>query len=164
MRNNFTIHQATISDISTIFALAKKIWYDHYTSIITVEQIDYMMTWMYSESSLTEQMTDKGHRFFIISENNIPLGFISISGSENTCFIHKFYVLTDQQRSGVGTFFFKEILKEFISPNEIRLTVNRKNFKAINFYFKMRFVIEKVEEFQIGNGYEMNDFVMVWKR
>jgi diamine N-acetyltransferase len=162
MKNNFTIRLATTSDIPTIFALAKKIWYDHYISIITIEQIDYMMQWMYSETSLTEQMNEKGHRFFIISSDDVPLGFMAISGAENNCFIHKFYVLTDQQRSGVGTFFFNEILKEFNAPKEIRLTVNRKNFKAINFYFKMGFVIEKVEEFQIGNGYEMNDFVMVW--
>jgi ribosomal protein S18 acetylase RimI-like enzyme len=48
-------------------------------------------------------------------------------------------------------------------PKTIRLTVNRQNFKSINFYFKLGFKIEKVADFDIGNGYFMNDFVMLWK-
>jgi ribosomal protein S18 acetylase RimI-like enzyme len=40
------------------------------------------------------------------------------------------------------------------------LTVNRQNFKAINFYFKNGFVIDEVADFEIGNGFVMNDFVM----
>ena len=46
----------------------------------------------------------------------------------------------------------------------VRLTVNRKNFKAINFYFKQGFIIEEVKDFDIGNNYEMNDFIMLYKR
>jgi diamine N-acetyltransferase len=47
--------------------------------------------------------------------------------------------------------------------SELRLTVNRKNFKAINFYFKNGFIIESVKDFDIGNGYLMEDFVMLRK-
>ena len=45
----------------------------------------------------------------------------------------------------------------------IRLTVNRKNHIAINYYFKNGFMIEEVKDFDIGDGYEMNDFVMLKK-
>jgi ribosomal protein S18 acetylase RimI-like enzyme len=48
------------------------------------------------------------------------------------------------------------------SAQSIRLTVNRENYKAINFYFKLGFKIEKVADFDIGQGYVMNDFVMLW--
>jgi hypothetical protein len=37
------------------------------------------------------------------------------------------------------------------------------NYKAINFYFKNGFTIEKVADFDIGDGYFMNDFVMIWE-
>jgi RimJ/RimL family protein N-acetyltransferase len=50
-----------------------------------------------------------------------------------------------------------------MQPDIIKLTVNRQNFKSINFYFKNGFKIEKVEDFDIGNGYWMNDFIMVKK-
>jgi len=45
----------------------------------------------------------------------------------------------------------------------LRLQVNRQNYKAVNFYFKMGFIIESVGDFDIGGGYFMNDFVMVRK-
>ena len=77
-------------------------------------------------------------------------------------FIHKFYVDTQTQRTGVGRAFFDFLLKEF-KPEVIRLQVNRMNYKAINFYFKNGFVIEKVADFDIGDGYFMNDFVMIWE-
>ena len=41
--------------------------------------------------------------------------------------------------------------------------VNRMNYKAVNFYFKSGFTIEKVADFDIGDGYFMNDFVMIWE-
>jgi hypothetical protein len=46
----------------------------------------------------------------------------------------------------------------------MRLTVNRQNYKSINFYFKIGFRIEKCADFPIGNGFVMNDFVMVWRK
>ena len=36
-------------------------------------------------------------------------------------------------------------------------------FRIVNFYFKNGFVIEKAEDFDIGNNYFMNDFVMVYR-
>ncbi|MBK7966419.1 MAG: hypothetical protein IPK10_14825 [Bacteroidetes bacterium] len=42
------------------------------------------------------------------------------------------------------------------------MTVNRTNLKAINFYFKKGFTIEEVKDFDIGNNYFMNDFVMLY--
>jgi hypothetical protein len=43
------------------------------------------------------------------------------------------------------------------------LTVNRKNYKAINFYFKNGFTIKEIADFDIGNGFFMNDFIMIKK-
>jgi ribosomal protein S18 acetylase RimI-like enzyme len=61
---------------------------------------------------------------------------------------------------GIGAKVFEQIL-EFVKENKkISLQVNRKNFKSINFYFKQGFTIEYVKDFEIGNGYLMEDFIM----
>jgi diamine N-acetyltransferase len=78
-------------------------------------------------------------------------------------FLHKFYVEVDEQGKGFGTKLFEHIVKELKDARSIRLTVNRKNYKAINFYFKNGFVIDEVADFDIGKGYFMNDFVMLKK-
>jgi RimJ/RimL family protein N-acetyltransferase len=63
----------------------------------------------------------------------------------------------------MGEKVYEQILALHPQIQTFRLTVNRKNFKSINFYFKLGFKIESVEDFDIGNNYFMNDFVMKWE-
>jgi len=42
----------------------------------------------------------------------------------------------------------------------ISLTVNRRNIKAINFYFKAGYVIRSAVDLAIGRGFTLNDFIM----
>lgn len=103
-------------------------------------------------------------RFFIIYNKTKAVGYFSISEKGNKqYFLHKFYIRSNTRAKGLGTAVFRKILKIF-NPKSVELTVNRQNYKAINFYFKTGFQIEKVEDFNIGNGFFMNDFVMKWKR
>ncbi len=149
-------------DLPIIQQLAEKIWRSHYTSIITAEQIDYMLGKMYSIKSLQQQMKEDGCHFILELVNKKPVGFISISEkNKDHFFIHKLYVDTSQHRSGLGKALLNEALSRCRNWKTIRLTVNRQNFKAINFYFKNGFTIEEVANFEIGNGFVMNDFVMV---
>ena len=76
-------------------------------------------------------------------------------------FIQKFYLDQTLAGKGSGTEAHNELVK-LLQPSLMRLTVNRQNFKSINFYFKNGFKIESVADFDIGNGYVMDDFVMVW--
>ena len=68
---------------------------------------------------------------------------------------------TDLQREGVGSQLFECVLSDIQAAETIELTVNRQNYKAINFYFKNGFKIKEVADFDIGNGYFMNDFIMI---
>ena len=52
--------KATKADVTLIAQLADSIWRKHYISIITMEQIEYMLNMMYSAESLTKQMNE-GH-------------------------------------------------------------------------------------------------------
>ena len=164
MQNNISFKIATAADLQIIQQLAEKIWRKHYPSIITMEQIDYMLNKMYSIESLQQQLND-GCVFILEFINENPCGFISVSKkNEGEYFIHKLYVDVEQHRNGLGKALLDEALSRFNAWQKIRLTVNRQNFKAINFYFKNGFVIEEVADFNIGNGYVMNDFVMLLKK
>jgi RimJ/RimL family protein N-acetyltransferase len=150
-------------DIALISELARIVWHQHYPAIISQTQIEYMLNLMYSGESLAAQM-QKQHLFFLVqaSENNI--GFISVNReNDNDWLLNKFYINQALASKGFGSLAF-EALKKTIDPKKITLTVNRQNFKSINFYFKNGFTIERVADFDIGNGYVMNDFVMVWQK
>lgn len=147
------------SDLGAIAAMAREIWNTHYVPMIGQEQVDYMLGKFYSHQSLTEQQS-KGHRFYLIGQEDATVGFLSVSDSgDRDYFLHKLYIYNQKANAGSGT----EVLHELIrmtNPKTLTLTVNRQNYKSINFYFKNGFKIKSVEDFDIGNGYEMNDFVM----
>ncbi len=156
--------KADLNDVGLIESLAHSIWHEYYPEIITVEQIDYMLGKMYNRESLTEQMTQKGDVFYLIQINHQPQGFISITHlGDKIYFLNKFYIQQSTAAKGKGTRAFKQLVS-IIQPESITLTVNRQNYKSINFYFKNGFTIERVADFDIGNGFVMNDFVMRWEK
>jgi ribosomal protein S18 acetylase RimI-like enzyme len=158
------VREATLQDIPLIRSMARSIWMAVYPSIISIEQIEYMLERGYSDQAIAEQMSE-GHHFLIPSLKDEPTGFLSYSHQgENRYFLHKFYIDPQQHRGGLGGRLFLYLLQREPDLKEIRLTVNRQNFKAINFYFRNGFTIEEVKDFDIGNGYVMNDFIMLYRR
>lgn len=157
-----SLKKAVLSDAVLIGSLARKIWLEHYIEVITIEQIEYMLQKMYSEDSITNQITNEGCIFYLVISDDSTVGFISVTEKEKDhWFLNKFYI--DNRGKGLGTVAFNKLL-ETINPKEVTLTVNRHNYKSINFYFKNNFIIKEVADFDIGNGFVMNDFVMLWKR
>lgn len=157
------LRPAHTEDIPRIARLAEKIWPVHYTPIIGKEQVKYMLEKMYSEKSLTQQK-EEGQQFFLCYADENELGYISISSKNGKdFFLHKFYLDTDQQGRGYGKKYFSELITLYPDLETIRLQVNRMNYKSINFYFKAGFVIEDAKDFDIGDGYFMEDYVMVYK-
>jgi ribosomal protein S18 acetylase RimI-like enzyme len=161
---NIQLQKAKSQDIPLIISLAHKIWKAYYPAIITHEQIDYMLDKFYSTSSLEEQMND-GQVFYLINSNEISVGYLSVEQQNHgDYFLNKFYIDPNEHRKNIGENSFLQLLDLLPDMNTIRLTVNRSNFKSINFYFKLGFIIEEVKDFDIGNNYFMNDFIMIYKK
>ncbi len=152
--------KATLQNVDAIAALAREIWYEHYPSIISNEQIEYMLQLMYAPSKLTEQM-QRGCVFTMAYSNNDFIGYIATEIEHNTnLFIHKFYIHKSARSSGVGEQLLNYTLANNPATTAVDLVVNRKNYKSINFYFKQGFTIIDAFDNNIGGGYYMNDFKM----
>lgn len=155
------IRKSTSKDIPLIRELTFKVWPQTYAAIISREQIEYMLEMMYSEASLLKQMNE-GCQFIIAYDNNEPVGFASCQETEPSLFkLHKIYVLNSQQGKGTGKFMIEYLLNDIRQKggSALQLQVNRHN-KARNFYEKLGFVTIQEADFDIGNGYFMNDYVM----
>jgi ribosomal protein S18 acetylase RimI-like enzyme len=157
-----SIKKAGVEDISLIRELCIKIWPQTYASIISKEQIDYMLELMYSENSLIKQITEDNCRFIFVYDDERPVGFASFGPKEPGIFkLHKIYILPDQQGKGTGRFVIDHIINTIKAENitAIQLQVNRRN-KAKDFYEKIGFSILYEFDFPIGNGYIMDDYLM----
>lgn len=163
-----SLEPITRDETTLIADLANEIWHAYYKEFISDEQIDYMLEKFYSDHSLHAQI-DEGQIFLKIIDNDSVIGFVSYSRKENTeYFIHKLYLQTLYHGRNIGTHVIKilgdRMRRESDNADiQVRLTVNRQNFKAVNFYFRNGFIIERVADFDIGSGFFMNDFVMLLK-
>lgn len=157
------IKQAAPIDIPMIQQLAQIIWPPTFANILSQPQIQYMLQWMYSEPSLSKQLKE-GCIFFIAYQQNLPIGYASWQKLNHAeAKLHKLYVLPEMQGKKVGFALLQKII-ELTQENGLQrliLNVNRYNQKAIVFYLRTGFTIEKEEDINIGNGYFMNDYVMV---
>jgi len=155
------IRNATVEDIPLIRELTFKVWPQTYASIISAEQIDYMLGMMYSPSSLEKQMNE-GCQFLLCYDDKDPVGFASFQHIGNGAYkLHKIYVLTSQQGKGTGKFMIDHIIST-IKKNDavsLELQVNINN-KAKRFYERLGFAEADRINLDIGNGYFMNDFIM----
>jgi len=120
-----------------------------------------MLEYMYSASSLKKQM-ENGSQFIFVYEDNEPVGYAAyFHKGDNIYKLDKIYVLPSQQGKGTGRFVIDYIVSDIkeIGATALQLQVHRKN-KARNFYEKLGFVIIEERDFDIGQGYFMNDYVM----
>lgn len=158
----FEIKKATVQEIPLIRELTFRVWPQTYASILTQEQIDYMLDMMYSEASLQKQMTMEGSEFIIVYEDGNPVGFASYAEVEPKRWkLHKIYILQNQQGKGTGKFVIDHIIEEIAKKNasSLFLQVNQHN-KAKGFYEKLGFSEVDFINLDIGNGFFMNDYIM----
>lgn len=150
-------------ELHLVQEIAYATWPSTFSDILSVEQIEYMLNWMYNNQQLVENL-DKGNEFYGFFENDQILGFMEVEASiqaSTALKIHKLYVLPSLQGSGIGR---QLILQAIVSAkvhnnNSVILNVNRFN-KAVTFYQKLGFTILKEEDISIGNGFLMEDYVM----
>lgn len=150
-------------DAPAIAALAAEIWPTAYSAILTSDQIDYMLGWMYDPDRLAGEMCG-GLAYRWIEWESRRCGFVAYGPveSDGDCPLHKFYLLPDCQGRGIGSAAMLALLGEMrrAGVRSCRLRVNRHN-AAVHFYKKHGFAIESEDCRDIGGGFVMDDFVMV---
>lgn len=71
----FTIRKATTADCGLIHDMASIVFPATYKEIISAEQMEFMMDWMYSHDNIRKQMEEEGHVYFIAYKGEEPCGY-----------------------------------------------------------------------------------------
>ena len=159
------ITRAGLSDRAFIRSVSERTWPSTYGHIISQDQIDFMLYWMYSDASLEKQM-NTGCEFYIASKQNDngdldPVGFCSVSPEDGAHKLNKLYVLPAAQGTGAGKALLNKAIEvaKAAGSTSLFLQVNKQN-TAHTFYLKKGFIKELEFKFDIGNGFYMDDYVM----
>lgn len=150
-------------EIPLIRTLASEAFPATYRNILTPEQLDYMMEWMYSEASLREQFRT-GHVWYLLEAGGEAAGYVSVERQGEALYhLQKIYLLPRYQGLGLGARLFRQavahIRAEHPAPCRMELNVNRDN-PALGFYERMGMRRLREGDFPIGGGFYMNDYIM----
>jgi ribosomal protein S18 acetylase RimI-like enzyme len=150
-----------LTEIEQVSSLAREIWQDHYTPIIGVEQVEYMLSNFQSVRAIEQQIQD-GYEYYLLINNDIPVGYMSYGFESNYIFLSKIYVLSSSRGKGIGKKAIQYVVKsaEKSKLNFIRLTVNKNNTQSIAAYQKIGFIVASEQVKPIGNGFVMDDYVL----
>ncbi|MBC1920801.1 GNAT family N-acetyltransferase [Listeria grayi] len=152
------IKQATTrEEANTIAVLAKKVWEHTYIPIIGKAQVDYMLDKFQSAAVVWESIEASIYDYRLAYIEDQLVGYLAFQQKEAEVFISKLYVDPDRQKQGIAKRLFAEVSDQSI----IRLTVNKYNTVAIQVYEHIGFEKEEAVVAEIGNGYVMDDYVMV---
>jgi len=163
------MRKAGIEDIPSIQAMAEIAFRETYKSLLSPEQMEYMMDMMYSTESLKRQMLERHDTFFLIDGE----GYVSYRPDGRTddgrprYHLEKLYVLPRYQGMGLGNQLFKRVVSAVREDEktkdtgsiQVELNVNRRN-PAVSFYEHLGMHKDRQGDFHIGNGFYMNDFIM----
>jgi len=157
------IEVATLNDISSIVAIGKEIWEEHYTPIIGSDQVSYMLGKFQSESAIEKQITD-GYDYFKVLDQEELIGYLATekrpNADEKIVFISKFYIRNDQRGKGYGSRCLKFLLNHYSNEDAFQLLVNKYNYDSIKAYKAWGFKSVDSVKIDIGGGFFMDDYVM----
>ena len=155
---------AATCELPAIAALAGVIWRVNYPSIITAEQIDYMLARMYAIEEM-ERQVGQGTVFLRLLVDEQLIGFAAHSPTSNPAErkLDKLYIHPDHQRHGHGSRLLNHVLEaaRALGCTSLMLTVNKRNTKAVAAYEKNGFTIRESVVADIGGGFVMDDYVML---
>jgi len=160
---SITIRDAGLVDLANIQDLAEKTWWPTYSSILSPEQIRFMLEAIYSSEAMEKVIRDGTQQFILLSDEHRNQGFAAYGArKENPSIykLHKIYILPENQGKGYGRLLIDEVCSRIKAKGfyTLDLNVNRYN-PAKAFYEKIGFKVIYEENVPIG-PYWMNDYVM----
>lgn len=151
------------SDIQQIRDVAFETWPVAYGEILSKPQLGYMLDKLYSVEKLEADM-QSGHQFWILQDSGKTIGFCAFEHGYKpaTTHLHKIYLLPKTQGKGFGKILLQLAVEKAMAAGDrfLSLNVNRFN-SARHFYEKEGFHIDHEVDIDIGEGYLMEDFVMI---
>ncbi len=156
--------EANAKDISLIQDLARRSWKVAYKSILSAEQIHYMLDEMYSDRALEKSFSEPNSRYVLLYDSlDAPLGFLGFEHHYEplTTKLHRIYLLPESQGKGVGSEALRFLKKQSLDSGDSRIILNvNKNNGAKSTYERNGFTVYGQGVFEIGNSFVMDDYLM----
>lgn len=164
----------TDEDVKVLSQIANEVWHQHFASILSPEQIDYMVDKFQSYPAMLRQRAEEGYQYYFIHEEGgeaaLPehevygghRGYVGFRVDEDALFLSKLYLLQPYRGRALSSraLDFLISIAQQEGCRKIWLTVNRYNDHTIDVYKHWGFTVAREQCADIGNGFVMDDYVM----
>ena len=145
-----------------VVSLAQIIWNEWFPSIISQEQVNYMVEKFQSMPAIDEAITEKGYEYFLMILGDTPIGYMGVAPDDGALLLSKLYLMKPFRGQRRSNLFFdkaEEVAKEK-GFTKVRLFVNRHNYNSVRVYLRKGFRIVDEVKTDIGEGFICDDFLM----
>jgi len=160
-----TIVAGTRDDIAAVRRLADVVWRAYYPGIVPLPQIDSMLARGYSDDALATFVRDEGAGLAIARVGGDLAGFAAWrrAGEPATTKLDKLYVSMSLHGRGIGRTLIAHVedAARRDGARTLILNVAKRNVKAIAAYQSCGFSTREATKIDIGDGFFMDDYVMV---
>lgn len=146
----------TDQELSQVADLANEIWHEYFPSIISIEQIDYMVKKFQS----FEAMKQSALQYYQVLDNGKLVGYVGLGFEPEEVFISKLYLKKTTRAQGLATKVFEQIKQLAKGKASLYLTCNKYNEHSLAVYQHWGFKIVDSVETDIGSGYVMDDYIL----
>ena len=167
----------TDADIRAIADLASVIWHEHFTPIIGIEQVEYMLKKFQSYEAISDAVKNGGYTYYMAEVGSAEgigstegigsaegngsklAGYLGAHPDADNVFLSKIYVERSHRRRGIASAMLDMVKSDFADKDYMWLTVNRNNDIAVSTYNALGFDLWREQVSDIGNGFVMDDYV-----
>ena len=159
------LKKVTKEEVPALAALASEIWHEYWKTLLSKEQIEYMVENFQSEKAMYKQINEDSYSYYFIIQNSNIAGYFGICPEDGYMFLSKLYLKKDFRGQGLGRQAFEEIKKitKNSGLNKIQLTVNKYNTNTIKAYEHWGLDTIDAVVTDIGKGFVMDDYIMEYK-
>ncbi len=155
----------TEADFEIVARLGETIWRKHYAKMVSMAQIEYMLAGRYAPDKLRQYINAVDCWLDVLRLANKPIGYCSYARTSvpDEMKLEQLYLLQEHRGKGLGGLMLRHVEAKARghSLRALVLQVNKLNVDSIAIYRKAGFTVREEAAFDIGNGFVMDDYVMV---
>lgn len=142
--------------------LANEIWHEYFISLITYEQIEYMVDKFQSYHALKKAIEEDQYTYFLAYENDQLVGYCGVKPEQDRLFLSKLYLHKDARGKGYASRLLQNAISfaKELNKKAIYLTCNKHNEHSLDVYRSKGFYNIDSVQTDIGCGFVMDDYVM----
>lgn len=163
------LRQISVNDVKMLAELSQKTFTETFAKDNTPEDLAKYIAENLTEDILLEKLSNKNSFFYVIEEENRPVGFLKLNINDaqtekrgkDTLEIERIYLLQETKRKGYGKQLLLEAIKKAKLENkqQVWLGVWENNFPAKAFYKKQGFKKVGSHTFVLGNDAQTDEIM-----